>query len=109
MTNEEKAQHIIGCNRANCLACGGSLSVQNGCAEFERIIAMADFKDTQPIFELGGWHTEPPTEDGCYLAETKYIAYKNSCFLVAEYDTNAQCWYDEAFENPIEIIRWKKI
>jgi hypothetical protein len=29
--------------------------------------------------------------------------------LVAEYDTNAQCWYDEAFENPIEIIRWKRI
>lgn len=29
--------------------------------------------------------------------------------IVAEYDTSAQCWYDEAFENPIDIIRWKKI
>lgn len=72
-------------------------------------IAMAVIKDVQKISELGGWHTEPPTEDGCYLVEAKYIPYKNSCFLVAEYDTSAQCWYDEAYENPIEIERWKRI
>ena len=45
MTNEEKAQQIIGCNRANCLECGGSLSVANGCVEFKRIMAMAKWKD----------------------------------------------------------------
>lgn len=76
---------------------------------YNSAMEMADFKDNQSISELGGWHTEPPTEDGCYLAEAKYIPYKNSCFLVAEYDTNAQCWYDEAYENPIEIERWKRI
>lgn len=70
---------------------------------------MAVFKNTQPISELGGWHTEPPTEDGCYLVEATNIPYKNSEFLVAEYDTNAQAWYDEAYENEIEIKRWKRI
>jgi len=63
----------------------------------------------KPISELGGWHTEPPTEDGCYLAETFRIPYKNCHYIVAEYDTNAKCWYDEAYENEIEIKRWKKI
>lgn len=71
--------------------------------------AALSFKDEQPIAELGGWHTEPPTEDGCYLVETTYITYKNSDFLVAEYDTNAQAWYDEAYEKEIEIKRWKRI
>lgn len=63
----------------------------------------------KPISEQGGWHTKPPQKDGCYLVEATNIPYKNSEFLVAEYDTNTQCWYDEAFENPIEITRWKKI
>lgn len=26
-----------------------------------------------------------------------------------KYDTNAQAWYDEAYENEIEIKRWKRI
>ena len=47
LSNEQKAQQIIGCNRVNCLECGGSLSVANGCTEFERIIAMAEWKDGQ--------------------------------------------------------------
>ena len=109
MTNEVKVQQIIGCNRANCLECGGSLSVAKGCAEFRHIMAMADSKDNQPISKLGGWHTEPPTEDGCYLTETFRIPYKNCHYIVAEYDTNAQTWYDEAYENEIEIKRWKRI
>lgn len=71
--------------------------------------AALSFKDAQPISELGGWHTEPPTEDGCYLAETFRIPYKNCHYIVAEYDTNAQTWYDEAYENEIEIKRWKRI
>lgn len=71
--------------------------------------AALSFKDAQPISELGGWNTEPPTEDGCYLAETFRIPYKNCNYIVAEYDTNAQCWYDEAYENEIEIKRWKRI
>ena len=69
-----------------------------------------DESNKQIEAELSGWHTEqPPTEDGCYLVEATEIPYKNSKFLVAEYDTNAQCWYDEAYENTIEILRWKKI
>lgn len=85
----------------------GDVSSEEDC--YESAMAMADFKDNQPISELGGWHTEPPTDDCCYLVEATNIPYKNSKFLVAEYDTNAQCWYDEAFENSINIIRWKKI
>lgn len=72
-------------------------------------LEVARRKDDEPISELGGWHTEPPTEDGCYLVEAVNIPYKNTEFLVAEYDTNAQCWYDEAYEKSIEIKRWKRI
>lgn len=100
MTNEVKAKEIAD-------AITVMLEDYENC--YAAAIAMAVIKDAQKISELGGWHTEPPTEDGCYLAEAKYIPYKNSCFLVAEYDTNAQCWYDEAYENPIEIERWKRI
>lgn len=100
-------------------------------AAYEAAIKMAKWKDEQykilldakdqsiiqtemdfnsmPISKLGGWHTEPPTEDGCYLAETFRIPYKNCNYIVAEYDTNAQTWYDEAYENEIEIKRWKRI
>lgn len=107
-TNEEKAKEIAIENSRewrdqDC----GLINTEEDC--YDSAMAMADFKDTQPISELGGWHTEPPTEDGCYLAEATIIPYKNSDFLVAEYDTNAQCWYDEAYENEIEIKRWKRI
>ena len=49
MTNEEKAQTIVGdyCNREHCLECGGSLSVENGCYEFQQIMEMAEWKDKQ--------------------------------------------------------------
>lgn len=46
ITIEEKAQQIIGCKR-NCLECGGRNSVEKGCVEFRRIIAMAKWKDKQ--------------------------------------------------------------
>lgn len=55
MTNEQKAQQIMGCNRANCLECGGSLSVANGCTEFERIMEMAKWKDEQFAEEKKQW------------------------------------------------------
>ena len=49
MTNEEKAQEIIGldCNRGNCLKCGGKLAVENGRSDFRNIIEMAEWKDQQ--------------------------------------------------------------
>ena len=49
MTNEEKAREIIGgdCKKENCLQCGGSLSVDVGCAEYRKIMEMAQWKDEQ--------------------------------------------------------------
>lgn len=105
MTNEEKAKGI-----ANDDTLYGNTDENSKIDEcYISAMVMANFKDSRPISKLGGWHTEPPTEDGCYLAEAKYIPYKNSEYLVAEYDTNAQTWYDEAYENEIEIKRWKRI
>lgn len=102
MTNEAKTIEIV-----------KATSYLPNLTEFEAMehcaMEMANFKDTQPISELEGWHTEPPTEDGCYLAETIRIPYKNCNYIVAEYDTNAQAWYDEAYEKEIEIKRWKRI
>lgn len=86
-----------------------SIVPANNLTAYNCALEVARRKDEELISELGGWHTEPPTEDGCYLVEATNIPYKNSEYLVAEYDTNAKCWYDEAFENPIDIIRWKKI
>lgn len=106
MTNEQKAKEIANGETLYCEDPDENSKIEE-C--YIAAMAMADFKDNQSISELGGWHTEPPTEDGCYLVEATTIPYKNSEFLVAEYDTNAQCWYDEAFENSIDIIRWKRI
>lgn len=103
MTNDEIINQII---QQMPLA---SVSINICDAATRAAKAALSYKDNQPISELGGWQTEPPTEDGCYLVEATKIPYKNSRFLVAEYDTNAQTWYDEAFENSIDIIRWKRI
>lgn len=107
-TNEEKAKEIAIENSHEWRDQDyGLISTEGNC--YDSAMAMADFKDNQPISELGGWHTEPPTEDGCYLAETFRIPYKNCQYIVAEYDSNANAWYDEAYEKEIEIKRWKKI
>lgn len=104
MTVEEKAKEIAA---KYCEYYDGSKEAES--TSYNSAMEMAKYKDNQPISELGGWHTEPPTEDGCYLAETFRIPYKNCNYIVAEYDTNAQTWYDEAYENEIEIKRWKRI
>ena len=107
MINEQKAQQIRGCNRANCLECGGSLSVANGCVEFERIMAMADFKDTQPISELGGWHTEPPTEDCTVL-----LLIQDSYICIWEVATwnNDKRYFQSLHSNFITFwTKWKLI
>ena len=106
MTNEGKAQQIIGCNRANCLECGGRLSVANGCTEFKRIMAMADFKDNLPISELGGWHTETPTEDGKALLETKS---KHEPYVVVGWSSYDKCFYDSNEQKYTKWERWKRI
>jgi hypothetical protein len=89
MKNEEKAIEIAKENAYEWRDQEyGDVSSEEDC--YESAMAMADFKDAQPISKLGCWHTEPPTEDGCYLAETFRIPYKNCHYIVAEYDTNAQ-------------------
>lgn len=82
MTNEQKAKEIAA---EYCEYYDGSKEADS--TSYNSAMEMARYKDAQSISELGGWTTEPPAEDGCYLAEAKYIPYKNSCFLVAEYDT----------------------
>lgn len=50
MTNEEKARAIIGedCKKENCLQCGGRYSAEKGgCAEYQKIMQMAQWKDEQ--------------------------------------------------------------
>lgn len=48
MTEEQKAIELIGCEgRSNCIKCGGRLSVEKGCSEFQNIMAMAQWKDEQ--------------------------------------------------------------
>lgn len=48
ITDEQKAIELIGCEgRNNCIKCGGRLSVEKGCSEFQNIMAMAQWKDEQ--------------------------------------------------------------
>lgn len=48
ITDEQKAIELIGCEgRSNCIKCGGRLSVEKGCSEFQNIMAMAQCKDEQ--------------------------------------------------------------
>ena len=50
MTNEEKARAIIGedCKKENCLQCGGIYSAEKGgCAKYQKIMQMAQWKDEQ--------------------------------------------------------------
>ena len=55
--NEEKAMEIIGngCQRENCLECGGKLSVENGCVQFRRLMEMAAWKEQQMIEKAAEW------------------------------------------------------
>ena len=57
MTNEEKAQKIIGggCNRQDCYECGGGLSVAEGCVEFKHLMEMAEWKERQMIEKACKW------------------------------------------------------
>lgn len=63
MTNEEKARAIIGedCKKENCLQCGGRYSAEKGgCAEYQKIMQMADWKDNQ-LKQLLSEHMEHAT------------------------------------------------
>lgn len=58
-------------------------------AGYKEAIEIAEWKDEQPILELGGWHTEEPTEDGWYLVDTPNFP-KNCRCVVAEWDSHAK-------------------
>lgn len=65
MSNEEKVRAIIGedCKKENCLQCGGRYSAEKGgCAQYQKIMQMAQWKDEQL-----GWHDakkeQPPMDE----------------------------------------------
>lgn len=101
-------------------------------AAYEAAIKMAKWKDEQykilldakdqsliqtemdfnsmPISKLGGWHKEKPTEDCTVLLYTETQFHKNAPYVIAEWDNHAQCFYDEADDEPIsEWIKWKRL
>lgn len=70
----------------------------------EALVAMWDknqLLNQQPITEQGGWHTEPPTFD-CFALLMTPAFPKNCHFVVAEWDNDAECFYSESFDFPIE-------
>lgn len=71
---------------------------------FESVMAMADFKDMQPISELGGWQTEPPTKDCTVLL---YITEQT--LTVSRWNSPNKMFYDE-YLGPIKHwLKWKLI
>ena len=101
MTNEQKAKEIAEYlnkpNGSNCLV---------PC--HQAAMAMAKWKDSLPISELSGWSTDEPTDEGFYLVETDDFP-KDSRYVVARWYSDNRKFYDEAFEDAITYIRWKKI
>lgn len=57
--------------------------------------------DDTPIADQRGWHTEKPTED-CYVLLMTTSFPKNCFYVVAEWDNDAQCFYSESSDYPIE-------
>lgn len=86
----------------------GNHLIKNQYAEIKSLIEYLDKQKNLLTIEEQ-WHEDTPPEDGCYLVEAEAIPYKNSIYLVAEWDSTAKCWYDEAFEDPINIKKWKPI
>ena len=60
-----------------------------------------NYKDSQPIIELGGWHKEQPTQDCFVLLMTPEFP-KNCVFIVAEWDHDAKMFYEESSDMPVK-------
>lgn len=103
MKNEEKAREIAKENAYEWRDQEyGDVSSEEDC--YESAMAMADFKDNQPISELGGWHTEPPTKDCKVLLNiTKYS------MTVATWSSPNNMFYDTEYEPIKKWTKWKKI
>ena len=110
MNNEEKAREIA--NNCSTEIIGAEVSDETYITTepdcYNAALAMAQWKDDQPIMESDGWHTEQPTEDGWYLVDTPDFP-KNCYCVVAEWNNDAKSFYDEHSELPIKFHRWKLI
>lgn len=99
MTNEAKSIEIV-----------KATSYLQNLTEFEAMqhcaMKMANFKDTQPISELEGWHTEPPTKDCTVLL---YITEQT--LTVSRWNSPNKMFYENVYmySKPIKKwIKWKK-
>lgn len=65
----------------------------------------------QPISEQEGWidfNVQHPTKDGYYLVKTPDF-YKNCEFIVAEWSSHAERFYEEVFDKSIIVEKYKPI
>jgi hypothetical protein len=104
---EKKAQEILGCSRDNCLECGGSLSVANGCSEFEHIMQMADWLLDHLFISV---EDELP-EIGERYSEYVLVRYISGGHNIACYCKETEEWIDgkDFYRIPIEITHWMEI
>lgn len=101
MANETKAQQI-----ANDDTLYGEDPDENSKIEecYIAAMAMGDFKDTQPISELGGWKTEPPTKDCTVL-----LYMTEQTLTVSRWNSPNKMFYDEYLEPIKHWLKWKLI
>jgi len=70
-----------------------------------KLVDLSIWKNNRPISKLGGWHTEPPTEDCTvllYMTEFK--------MAVAKWSSPNKMFYDNVFHELIKKwTKWKKI
>lgn len=113
MTNHLKAKAILGCRDCE----NKDVSVHHRmsctrCVKFSSVTKMAEWKDKQPITDLGGWVS--PVHDpirNCFCLVKLKTSYPKNCkYVVAEFDADAKCFYFESDDEPIDIKdveKWK--
>lgn len=67
-------------------------------------LEVARRKDNEPISELGGWQTEPPTKDCTVLL---YITEQT--LTVSRWNSPNKMFYDEYLEPIKHWLKWKLI
>lgn len=98
MTNEKLVLSIVPADNLTAYNC--ALEVARRKDEEYKILL-----DTQPISELGGWQTEPPTKDCTVLL---YITEQT--LTVSRWNSPNKKFYDNVYFEPInEWIKWKLI
>ena len=104
MTNEEKAKEITA---KYCEYYDGSKEAES--TSYNSAMEMAKYKDNQPISELGGWQTEPPTETGLYLGDKGFEDEDSYRYIVVHWYCSLKkfCLPSKVFYQKIK--RWKKI